>query len=114
MNAPAAHLPTRHCKIAIIGSGFSGLGMAIRLKQQGENDFLLFEKDAGVGGTWRVNHYPGCACDVQSHLYSFSFEPNPNWTRISKAAGANTRCKTRPCSTAKSAACAGMNTTSYG
>ena len=82
MNAPAAHLPTRHCKIAIIGSGFSGLGMAIRLKQQGENDFLLFEKDAGVGGTWRVNHYPGCACDVQSHLYSFSFEPNPNWTRM--------------------------------
>ena len=66
----------------IIGSGFSGLGMAIRLKQQGENDFLLFEKDAGVGGTWRVNHYPGCACDVQSHLYSFSFEPNPNWTRM--------------------------------
>ena len=82
MNAPAAPLPTRHCKIAIIGTGFSGLGMAIRLKQQGENDFLLFEKESGVGGTWRVNHYPGCACDVQSHLYSFSFEPNPNWTRM--------------------------------
>ncbi len=73
---------TRHCKVAIIGSGFSGLGMAIRLKQQGEHDFLLFEKEAGVGGTWRVNNYPGCACDVQSHLYSFSFEQNPNWTRM--------------------------------
>ena len=72
----------RHCKVAIIGSGFSGLGMAIRLKQQGEHDFLLFEKQAGVGGTWRVNNYPGCGCDVQSHLYSFSFEQNPNWTRM--------------------------------
>lgn len=72
----------RHCKVAIIGTGFSGLGMAIRLKQEGENDFLLFEKDAGVGGTWRVNNYPGCACDVQSHVYSFSFEPNPDWTRM--------------------------------
>lgn len=74
--------PATRCKIAIIGTGFSGLGMAIRLKQSGEEDFLLFEKDQGVGGTWRVNNYPGCACDVQSHLYSFSFEPNPNWTRM--------------------------------
>lgn len=71
-----------HCKIAILGTGFSGLGMAIRLKQAGENDFLLLEKEAGVGGTWRVNHYPGCACDVQSHLYSFSFAPNPEWSRM--------------------------------
>lgn len=71
-----------HHKIAILGSGFSGLGMAIRLKQRGEEDFVVFEKEAGVGGTWRVNHYPGCACDVQSHLYSFSFEPNPNWSRM--------------------------------
>lgn len=83
MNAPASpQLAARHCKIAILGSGFSGLGMAIRLKQKGEQDFLIFEKEAGVGGTWRVNHYPGCACDVQSHLYSFSFAPNPNWTRM--------------------------------
>ncbi|SDH82501.1 flavin-containing monooxygenase [Pseudomonas panipatensis] len=74
--------PSRHCRVAIIGTGFSGLGMAIRLSQQGEEDFLLFEKDAGVGGTWRVNNYPGCACDVQSHVYSFSFEPNPEWTRM--------------------------------
>ncbi|SDH85609.1 cyclohexanone monooxygenase [Pseudomonas benzenivorans] len=83
MNASVSPLGSaRHCKIAIIGSGFSGLGMAIRLKQRGEHDFLLFEKEAGVGGTWRVNNYPGCGCDVQSHLYSFSFEQNPNWTRM--------------------------------
>ncbi|MGH8355267.1 MAG: flavin-containing monooxygenase [Pseudomonas sp.] len=85
MSAPLASPPTaapRHSKIAIIGSGFSGLGMAIRLQQQGEHDFHLYEKEGGVGGTWRVNHYPGCACDVQSHLYSFSFEPNPDWTRM--------------------------------
>ncbi|CAD5108188.1 flavin-containing monooxygenase [Zestomonas carbonaria] len=83
MNASVSPRSTaRHCKIAVIGSGFSGLGMAIRLKQQGENDFLLFEKEGGVGGTWRVNNYPGCGCDVQSHLYSFSFEPNPKWTRM--------------------------------
>ncbi|OUS27212.1 4-hydroxyacetophenone monooxygenase [Gammaproteobacteria bacterium 45_16_T64] len=71
-----------HHKIAIIGSGFSGLGMAIKLKQSGENDFVVFEKEGGVGGTWRVNHYPGCACDVPSHLYSFSFASNPTWTRM--------------------------------
>ena len=81
MNAPAS-APVQHCQVAIIGTGFSGLGMAIRLRQQGLDDFLLFDKEQGVGGTWRVNHYPGCACDVQSHLYSFSFEPNPQWTRM--------------------------------
>jgi cation diffusion facilitator CzcD-associated flavoprotein CzcO len=77
-----ANTTPAHFRIAIIGSGFSGLGMAIKLKQSGENDFIVFEKDNGVGGTWRVNSYPGCACDVQSHLYSYSFEPNPNWTRL--------------------------------
>ncbi|MDY6921848.1 MAG: NAD(P)/FAD-dependent oxidoreductase [Pseudomonadota bacterium] len=71
-----------HHKVAIVGTGFSGLGMAIRLRQQGEQDFILFEKEGGVGGTWRVNHYPGCACDVPSHLYSFSFAPKPNWSRM--------------------------------
>src|SRR5262249_43234291 len=85
MNASAttaANTTTAHFRVAIIGSGFSGLGMAIRLKQAGENDFVVFEKDGGIGGTWYINSYPGCACDVQSHLYSYSFEPNPNWTRI--------------------------------
>ncbi|MFE8071743.1 NAD(P)/FAD-dependent oxidoreductase [Marinobacteraceae bacterium S3BR75-40.1] len=78
----AGTIQAKHTRVAIIGTGFSGLGMAIRLKQSGENDFRVFEKEAGVGGTWRVNHYPGCACDVQSHLYSYSFEPNPEWTRM--------------------------------
>jgi cation diffusion facilitator CzcD-associated flavoprotein CzcO len=68
-------------RIAIIGSGFGGLGTAIRLKQQGMNDFVVLERAGDVGGTWRDNTYPGCACDVQSHLYSFSFAPNPDWSR---------------------------------
>jgi cation diffusion facilitator CzcD-associated flavoprotein CzcO len=67
--------------IAIIGSGFGGLGAAIRLKQQGMDDFVVLERAGDVGGTWRDNTYPGCACDVQSHLYSFSFAPNPDWSR---------------------------------
>jgi cation diffusion facilitator CzcD-associated flavoprotein CzcO len=68
-------------RIAIIGSGFGGLGTAIRLKQQGVDDFVVLERAGDVGGTWRDNTYPGCACDVQSHLYSFSFAPNPDWSR---------------------------------
>jgi cation diffusion facilitator CzcD-associated flavoprotein CzcO len=67
--------------IAIVGSGFSGLGMAIRLKQAGIEDFVVLERGDDVGGTWHYNTYPGCACDVPSHLYSFSFAPNPDWTR---------------------------------
>jgi cation diffusion facilitator CzcD-associated flavoprotein CzcO len=67
--------------VAIVGSGFGGLGAAIRLKQEGREDFVVFERAGEVGGTWRDNSYPGCACDVQSHLYSFSFAPNPGWTR---------------------------------
>ena len=69
-------------KIAIIGTGFSGLGMAIKLKEAGFDDFVILEQSDNVGGTWHDNHYPGCACDVQSALYSFSFEQNPNWTRM--------------------------------
>jgi len=68
--------------VLIIGTGFSGLGMAVRLKQAGITDFVLLERAQSVGGTWRDNRYPGCACDVQSHLYSFSFEQNPDWTRM--------------------------------
>lgn len=84
MTAQSAPLQglVEHHKIIIIGSGFSGLGMAIKLKESGENNFIVLEKEQGVGGTWRVNHYPGCACDVPSHLYSFSFEPNPQWSRM--------------------------------
>src|SRR5215813_13282704 len=66
--------------VAIIGSGFSGIGLAIRLKQDGVEDFVVLERNEGVGGTWRANTYPGCTCDVPSHLYSFSFAPNPEWS----------------------------------
>jgi cation diffusion facilitator CzcD-associated flavoprotein CzcO len=67
--------------VAIVGSGFSGIGLAIRLKQDGVEDFAVLERGDGVGGTWHYNTYPGCACDVPSHLYSFSFAPNPEWSR---------------------------------
>jgi cation diffusion facilitator CzcD-associated flavoprotein CzcO len=70
-----------HCRIAIVGAGFAGLGAAIRLKQAGIRDFVVLEKAADVGGTWRDNTYPDCGCDVPSHLYSFSFAPNPSWSR---------------------------------
>ena len=76
---PAA-LP--HVRVAIAGSGFGGLGTAIRLQQTGERDFVILERAEEVGGVWRDNAYPGCACDVQSHLYSFSFAPNPGWSRM--------------------------------
>ena len=66
--------------IAIVGAGFGGLGMAIGLKQQGVEDFVVLERAADVGGTWHANTYPGCQCDVPSNLYSFSFAPNPDWT----------------------------------
>src|ERR1700749_3386113 len=67
--------------VAIVGSGFSGIGLAIRLKQEGVEDFAVLERGDGVGGTWHYNTYPGCGCDVPSHLYSFSFAPNPDWSR---------------------------------
>ncbi len=68
-------------RVAIVGSGFGGIGMAVRLKRAGIDDFVVFERADEVGGTWRDNSYPGCACDVPSHLYSFSFAPNPDWSR---------------------------------
>ncbi|MBP0589866.1 NAD(P)/FAD-dependent oxidoreductase [Paraburkholderia sp. LEh10] len=68
-------------RIAIIGSGFSGIGMAIRLKRLGYTSFTIYEAASDLGGTWRDNTYPGAACDVPSHLYSFSFEANPSWSR---------------------------------
>src|ERR1700712_1619725 len=71
----------RHVRVGILGAGFGGLGTAIRLAQRGDDDFLVFERAADVGGTWWANTYPGCQCDIPSHLYSFSFAPNPNWTR---------------------------------
>jgi cation diffusion facilitator CzcD-associated flavoprotein CzcO len=67
-------------KFIIIGSGFSGLIAAVRLQQIGENDILILERAGEVGGVWRDNRYPGCACDVESHLYSLSFAQNPDWS----------------------------------
>ncbi|WP_228566651.1 NAD(P)/FAD-dependent oxidoreductase [Nocardia sp. SYP-A9097] len=72
---------TNKPSVAIIGSGFSGLAAAIGLKQAGYDDFVVFERAEGPGGVWRHNTYPGAACDVASSLYSFSFEPNPSWSR---------------------------------
>jgi cation diffusion facilitator CzcD-associated flavoprotein CzcO len=69
-------------EIIVIGSGFAGIGMGVKLLEAGFDDFVILEKAARVGGTWRDNHYPGAACDVESHFYSFSFEPNPTWTRM--------------------------------
>lgn len=67
--------------VLIIGAGFAGLGMAIRLQQAGITNFVIVERAEQVGGTWRDNHYPGAACDVPSNLYSYSFAPNPEWSR---------------------------------
>jgi cation diffusion facilitator CzcD-associated flavoprotein CzcO len=78
---PEADAERRHTRVAIVGAGFGGLGTAIRLQQSGENDFVIFERADEVGGTWRDNSYPGCACDIPSFLYSFSFAPDTDWSR---------------------------------
>jgi len=70
----------RRVDAAIVGAGFGGLCMAIKLKEAGITDFVILEKGDDVGGTWRDNTYPGAACDVQSHLYSFSFAGNSDWS----------------------------------
>ena len=80
-------MTSRNDEVVIIGSGFAGLGMGIRLKQAGIHDFTILEQGEGVGGTWRANRYPGAACDIPSHLYSFSFEQNPDWSRSFAAQG---------------------------
>ncbi|WP_410608628.1 flavin-containing monooxygenase [Amycolatopsis sp. lyj-109] len=72
---------TERFKVVIVGTGFSGLGQAIQLEKAGLRDYVVLEKATEVGGTWRDNSYPGCACDVQSHMYSFSYEQNPDWSR---------------------------------
>ena len=79
---PTAFAPSAALRIAIVGSGFAGLGMAIRLQQMGITSFTIYEAADDIGGTWRDNTYPGATCDVPSHLYSFSFEPNPAWSRV--------------------------------
>lgn len=73
--------------ILIVGAGFGGLGMGIQLKRSSKDAFLILERADDVGGTWRDNHYPGVACDVPSHLYSFSFRPNSNWSHVFSPGG---------------------------
>lgn len=68
-------------RVVIIGAGFGGLGAAVALRRKGIDDLVIIERADGVGGTWRQNIYPGAACDIQSHLYSFSFAPNRQWSR---------------------------------
>ena len=67
----------------IIGAGFGGLGLGIKLTQQGEADYQIWEKASDLGGCWRDNTYPGAACDVPSHLYSYSFAPKHDWSHRS-------------------------------
>ncbi|MDX6286551.1 MAG: hypothetical protein QOG53_2036 [Frankiales bacterium] len=75
---PLREIP-EHADVVVIGSGFAGLAAAIKLREAGR-EVVVLERSSDVGGTWRDNTYPGCACDVPSHLYSFSFAPNPDWS----------------------------------
>jgi cation diffusion facilitator CzcD-associated flavoprotein CzcO len=74
-------MPPETFDVLIVGSGFSGLGTAVNLKREGKRSFVVLERGDDVGGTWHYNTYPGCGCDVPSHLYSFSFAPNPDWSQ---------------------------------
>ena len=77
----------RHLRVVVVGAGFSGLSVAWRLRERGEDNFVVLERGACVGGVWRDNTYPGVACDVPSHLYSLSFAPNPKWDRAFSPGG---------------------------
>ncbi len=68
--------------VLIVGAGFAGIGMGIKLARRGRESFVIIEQADDVGGTWRDNRYPGVSCDIPSHLYSFSFRPNPHWSRV--------------------------------
>jgi cation diffusion facilitator CzcD-associated flavoprotein CzcO len=80
-----------HVEVAVVGAGFSGLGMAMALRRSGIDSFVVLERAAAIGGTWRDNTYPGIACDVPSHLYGFSDHPNPHWSGV-YATGSEIRC----------------------
>ena len=81
MSSRSEGLAAPHLPIAIIGAGFAGIGLAIKLREAGIEDFTVLERAHELGGTWRDNTYPGCACDVASPLYSYSFAANPDWSR---------------------------------
>jgi cation diffusion facilitator CzcD-associated flavoprotein CzcO len=80
-NSDNHNLATNHFEIAIVGAGFSGLGLAMALKRAGFDDFVILERAGDLGGTWRDNTYPGCACDIPSVLYSWTAEQNPRWSQ---------------------------------
>jgi cyclohexanone monooxygenase len=79
---PANRLNGKGMSVGIIGAGPGGLALGIFLRKAGFRDFTIFDREDGVGGTWRINTYPGLACDVKSHLYSYSFDLNANWSRL--------------------------------
>src|ERR1041384_1774581 len=85
LDAPITERPARtlpaEVDVAVVGAGFSGLAMAINLRELGIDYYVVIERGEKAGGTWWFNTYPGCGCDVPSHLYSFSFAPKPEWTR---------------------------------
>src|SRR5215203_4041128 len=85
MNAGQEHGPSTGAssrfEVAIVGAGFGGLCMAIKLLERGQKNFVVLEKANEIGGTWRDNSYPGAECDVQSHLYSYSFAGKPDWSQ---------------------------------
>ncbi len=72
----------RNLDVVVLGAGFAGLGMGLRLARRGDVSFLVLERAGDVGGTWRDNRYPGVACDVPAHLYSLSFQPKSDWSRV--------------------------------
>ncbi len=80
--SPAPRPLPPHARVVVVGSGFSGIGTAVALREAGIDDFVVLERADGLGGTWRDNTYPGAACDVPSHLYSFSFAPKRDWSHV--------------------------------
>lgn len=75
-------MSSEHVRVCVVGAGFAGIGMGIRLRQAGVEDFTILERNRSIGGTWFEHTYPGCACDIPTHLYSYSFARNPAWTRL--------------------------------
>jgi cation diffusion facilitator CzcD-associated flavoprotein CzcO len=71
-----------HHRVICIGAGFAGVGLGVKLLERGETDFAILERNPSVGGTWFEHTYPGCACDIPTHLYSYSFARNPDWRRL--------------------------------
>src|SRR5205814_7886642 len=74
--------PSMSSRVVIVGAGFGGIAAAIELRRRGFDDVMILERGPGVGGTWLYNTYPGCACDVPSHLYSFSYAKRADWPRL--------------------------------